>query len=174
MLAAAAAVAGLALGRWVTTPRSVEPPPGVEAAEPGMRRPDMQLPDLTGATQTVAQFDGAPLLVNFWATWCAPCIEELPRLADLHARRDADGMAVLAVALEDDADAVAAFVREHALQLPVWIEAPGDGDHSVRYGNTRNVLPYSVLVGADGTIIEQRIGALDDEDLAEWTRLARP
>ena len=174
VLAAAAALAGLGLGRWVMTPRDVEPPAGVEAAEPGMRRPDMQLPDLAGQTQTLAQFDGAPLLVNFWATWCAPCIEELPRLADLHARRGDDGIAVLAVALEDDPDAVADFMREHALELPVWIEPPADDDHSVRFGNTRNVLPYSVLIGADGVILEQRIGTLDDEDLAEWTQLAKP
>ena len=124
--------------------------------------------------QTLAQFDGAPLLVNFWATWCAPCVEELPRLAEWHARRAADGIAVLAIAQEDDPDTVVAFMRTHALDLPVWIETADAGDHSLRLGNTRSVLPYSVLIGADGVIIEQRIGALDDDDLADWSRLARP
>ena len=173
-VAVVAALAGLAAGRWFNAPRSAPPTAGIVVAEPGMHRPDIRLPDLAGQPQTLAQFDGAPLLVNFWATWCAPCVEELPRLAEWHARRAADGIAVLAIAQEDDPDTVVAFMRTHALDLPVWIETADAGDHSLRLGNTRSVLPYSVLIGADGVIIEQRIGALDDDDLADWSRLARP
>jgi thiol-disulfide isomerase/thioredoxin len=171
-LAVVGALAGLIAGGWWFSP------PGEAGGDSrsvaiGDRRPDVVLPDLDGAPQSLAQFDGAPLLINYWATWCAPCIEELPLLADAHARRDADGIAVLAIALEYDTAPVADFLRQHATALPVWIEAPGANDSSVRFGNIRSVLPYSVLLDAGGRVVARKAGALSEDDLAGWVQQAR-
>jgi thiol-disulfide isomerase/thioredoxin len=173
-LALLGAIAGLVAGGWWFTPAREDA--GADAGRSigiGERRPDIVLPDLDGSPQALAQFDGAPLLINYWATWCAPCIEELPRLADAHARRDVDGVAVLAIALEYDSTPVADFLREHGSGLPVWIESPSANDSSVRFGNVRSVLPYSVLLDAAGNVIARKAGALSDEDLAGWVRQAR-
>lgn len=174
LLATAAAVAGLAAGRWMMSGPAPTVPPDLEVVGPGMPLPQLVLPDLEGQPQTLQPFQGRPLLINYWATWCGPCIQELPRLAELHSRRDRDGIAVLAIALEHDAATVRAFVDEHGLQLPVRIEPPGRRDSSVRLGNLRSVLPYSVLVDADGRIVDSRIGELHDADLADWAERVQP
>jgi thiol-disulfide isomerase/thioredoxin len=140
----------------------------------GDRRIDLDLPDIRGRSQSLAQFDGAPLIINFWATWCPPCVRELPMLDAWHGRRDTDGMTVLAIAVDADTDAVIKFVEDNALTLPVWIAPTGQVDASTRFGNGRNVLPYSVLIGADGRVLAQRAGELDEQVLEEWAKLASP
>ena len=138
----------------------------------GDPRIDLELPDIRGRIQSLAQFDGAPLIINFWATWCPPCVRELPMLDSWHSRRDTDGTAVLAIALDADTAAVVKFVEDNALTLPVWIAPTGTVDTSTRFGNRRSVLPYSVLLGADGRVLAQRAGELDEQLLAEWAKLA--
>lgn len=174
-LALLAGIGGLLAGHWATTSRSAPPPgtPAVDVIEPGERLPALVLPGLDGEPQSLAGFDGRPLLINYWATWCRPCIDELPRLAALHARRDGDGVAVLAIALEHDPAAVRAFVEQHDLPLPIRIEPPGPTDSSVRLGNSRSVLPYSVLIDADGRIVDTHLGELHEPDLAEWAARVR-
>jgi len=162
-LAALAGLAGLAAGRYVFAPGAP-----AASATPAFDLATVSLPDLNGQVQSLSRFHGAPLVINFWATWCPPCLRELPLLDDWHARRDQDGIAVLAIALEPDATPVDAFVRAHGLGLPVWIQTPGRQDLSVRLGNQRSVLPYSVLLDANGKVIDQHAGELDAERLAAW------
>ncbi len=175
-LALVAAGAGLAAGRWWFDPaRQPAPPapPGVEVVALGGHRGPIRLPDLSGHPQDFDQFDGRPVVVNFWATWCPPCVRELPLLDEWHARRDGDGIAVVAIALEHDAKLVADFVAERGLALPVWIATPGAVDLSTRLGNLRGVLPYSVLIGADGRLLGQKLGEISAGELAEWARMGR-
>jgi thiol-disulfide isomerase/thioredoxin len=168
-LALMAAGAGLLASRWWFGPPTTDAAPAAAGEVAlGERRPALRLPGLDGRLQDLAQFDGRPLLINYWATWCPPCIEELPRLVDLHARRADDGVAVLAIALEHDAAAVGAWLREHAIELPVWVETPGPGDSSARLGNRRGVLPFSVLLDADGRLVRRKAGLLSAAELAEW------
>ncbi|MFA7443103.1 MAG: TlpA disulfide reductase family protein [Lysobacteraceae bacterium] len=167
---------GLAAGRWWFAPerRPEQPVPAeVQVLDIGERRPDTALADLDGTMRPLAEHDGAPVILNFWATWCPPCVRELPLLADWHDRRDADGLAVLAIALETEAEPVADFMTAHGLDLPVRLAAPGRIDLSTTFGNTRGVLPYSVLLGADGRVLAQKLGELKDSDLQAWAELAR-
>lgn len=148
---------------WLAEP----PPPGVTVTAPGQPMPPLTLPTLAGTPATVP-VRGRPTLINYWASWCGPCREELPLLDALAAQPGAGGVAVRTIALDDPAEA-AAFVREQRLALPVLVEAPGPGDSSVRLGNRAGVLPFSVLIGADGRLRKQRIGAFaDDQDLRNW------
>lgn len=85
----------------------------------------LQLPDLQGQQQDLANFKGQVVLLNFWASWCPPCVHEMPsmqRLADAHADR---GLQVIAVNLSEDPHSVSAFVREHALRFAIWHDASG-------------------------------------------------
>jgi thiol-disulfide isomerase/thioredoxin len=175
-LALVGALAGMLVGRyWFDPERGPAPaaPDGVSVLEAGQRRPGLRLPDLAGVERSLDEFDGAPLLINYWATWCPPCIRELPLLTDLHARRDSDGITVLAIALEHDVATVTGFLEQHPVELPIWIEQPARKDSSVALGNLRSVLPYSVLLDAEGRLLRRKAGAMSERDLAEWSRVAR-
>ncbi len=162
-LALLAGVAGLAAGRWVFSGEQA----ALDATE-SSAPVSVELPDISGQLQSLDQFKGRPVVINFWATWCPPCVRELPLLDAWHARRAADGLSVVAIALEPDVGVVADFVKLHQLSLPVWVAEPGGNDLSSRFGNSRGVLPYSVLLDADGNVMQRHAGELSTEMLAAW------
>jgi thiol-disulfide isomerase/thioredoxin len=133
-------------------------PVGVVVAKRGETLPPLRLPDLAGRPVAVPEaWAGRPLLINVWASWCGPCIEEMPELQRFSAQQGATGVQVVGIAL-DEPEAVRAFLARVPVQYPILIDAPGPADAGVRLGNRRGVLPYSVLVGADGRLLKQRIG----------------
>jgi thiol-disulfide isomerase/thioredoxin len=134
------------------------PPAGVPVAREGDRLPPLRLRNLDGRTTEVpGAWPGRPLLVNVWASWCGPCVEEMPELQRFAAAQGTDGVQVIGIAL-DEPDAVRAFLRRVPVDYPILIDAPGPADAGVRLGNVRGVLPYSVLIGADGRVLKRRIG----------------
>lgn len=154
----------------VLTATAPTPPPGVAVAGPGDALPALRLPDLDGREHAVADRDGRPLLINFWASWCAPCIEEMP-LLDAFARAEgAAGIQVLGIAL-DDAATVRAFLATTPVTYRILLDIAGPADSSVRLGDTHGVLPYSVLVDADGRIVKSRFGPFVADELQHWARL---
>jgi thiol-disulfide isomerase/thioredoxin len=135
------------------------PPPGVSVAEVGDPMPALRLRHLDGRT-TILPADIAPrrpLLINVWASWCGPCIEEMPELQRYSEAQGAGGVQVIGLAL-DDAASVRAFLKRVPVRYPIVLDTPGPADASVRLGNVRGVLPYSVLIGADGRLLRQRLG----------------
>jgi len=133
-------------------------PDGVTVAERGDPMPALRLPDLDGRTVALPQdYAGRPLLINVWASWCGPCIDEMPELQRYSERQGADGVQVIGLALDDPA-AVRDFLLRVPVAYPIVTDPPGPADASVRLGNRRGVLPYSVLIGHDGRIAKQRIG----------------
>ena len=142
------------------------------AARPGDRLPRLPLATPSGEIRDVgALIHGRPALINLWASWCAPCLDEMPALDAFARRQGANGMQVVGIAL-DDAGAVRAFLRARPVAYPVLVDAPGPADAGVRLGDARGVLPYSVLVGADGRILRQWVGPLETGDLDEWAATA--
>ena len=147
------------------------PPEDLPIARRGDVVPTITLPDLSGSPHTLpAEFAGRPLLVNFWACWCGPCIEEMPEL-DRYSREQGDnGVQVIGIALDDQA-AVEAFLERIPVRYPILIDAAGPRDSGVQLGNQRGVLPYTVLLSADGHLLKQRIGPFVHGELDGWARI---
>ena len=168
------AVAILAAAGGYYVARSISPPigsgQGSGRLEPsalpapedvvGQRRPDFRLADASGQIVSAERFDGHLLLVNFWATWCDPCVEEMPMLAQLQRDFADRGLAVVGIAL-DEPDRARTFAEALGIDYHLLF---GLADAMVvgrRYGNHSGMLPYSVLVDADGIIRWTRLGVLD-------------
>lgn len=163
------AVGGLLLGRQLALPPERPAPTGVTVAAIGEPLPAAVLPDLDDQPQPLAQWQGRPLLINFWATWCAPCIAEMPLLDDYRSAQPAGGLEVIGVALDDPAE-VRSFL-EGTLQVdyPILLGGhPNPRDLSVQLGNSRSVLPFSVLVDAEHRILATKFGDFDADELASW------
>ena len=126
----------------------------------GQRRPDFRLFDLSGQNVASEAFDGEILLINFWATWCEPCTEEIPMLSEFQKDHTGQGVRVVGIAVDDPvrARAFAATLQPDYMLLFGQPEAMLAGR---RYGNRSGLLPYSVLVDAGGIVRWSRLGALD-------------
>ncbi len=143
-------------------------PDGVIVAERGRRAPAFSLPSLDGRPVTVpAAYAGRPLLINLWASWCGPCITEMPELQRFHSAQGDTGTQVVGIAL-DDAAAVRDFLTRVPVGYPILVDAAGPTDAGVRLGNPKGVLPYTVLLSADGTVLKQRIGPFAHGEIDAW------
>jgi len=175
LLAATAASAGVLLWRHLNPPPVQEaggpqPLPGGAPPQPappelaaGDRRPDFTLPDSTGTPRSVAEWDGKLLFVNFWATWCPPCLEEIPAFVHLQQEYGARGVQFLGVAL-DSVENVRRFLDEHGVNYPSVHGEQDAIELSKRYGNRIGALPYTVVVGRDGRVLATHHGILDEAE----------
>lgn len=146
------------------------PPTGVAVAQRGERVAPLSVRRLDGGRLALpADFAGRPVLVNVWASWCGPCIEEMPELQRFAASQGPAGVQVLGIALDEEAN-VREFLRKIPVSYPIALDAPGPGDAGVRLGNPQGVLPYSALVSADGILLKQRIGPFAHGEIDRWAR----
>jgi thiol-disulfide isomerase/thioredoxin len=179
-LVSVAAVAVIAAGAGYLAARllTATDDPGGQAAQPpvvearpvddglqlvGKRRPDFSLTDADGRTVSAEAYDGRVVLINFWATWCTPCVEEMPMLAQFQ-RDHAARLTVAGVAI-DEPDRAREFARELGVDYPLLFGLPEAMLVGRSYGNHSGMLPYSVLVDASGIVRWTRLGALDREQL---------
>ena len=149
-------------------------PPAAQAAASGERLrglvgQPLDLPGtlLDGAAVDQAGLAGKVVLVDFWATWCGPCVAEIPRVRDLYDRYHDRGFQVVGVSLDDDHDALEAFVADHEIPWPIIVDARDEaGGLARRYGIT--AIPTMILVGRDGTVLSTEArGRRLEELLAE-------
>jgi len=157
---AAAAVAGVGVALWRFEPEKV-----VDAVKHPLWSQQFESP--VGEVLAMAKFQGKPLLLNFWATWCPPCIEELPMIDAFWRENKVNGHQVLALAI-DQPSAVRKFLIKHALGFPVGL-AGLEGTHLAKsLGNAVGGLPFTVFLKADGSIWRQKMGQLTADDLTQW------
>ena len=157
-VAAAAAGAGVAL--WRFRPDTV-----LSGVEESFWNASMET--LDGATLTMRKFHGRPLLLNFWATWCPPCVDELPLLNSLYAAHTGKGFQVLGLAIDQPA-AVRKFLDRLPLEFPVALAGLTGTELGRALGNQAGGLPFTVLFGADGNILQRKMGQLTEQDLTQW------
>jgi len=173
-VAVVAAGAGYFAARMLGSPDHSTPPavqPGAGEARPvndpkqlvGQRRPDFILFDADGNTVAVNAYDGQVLLVNFWATWCAPCVEEMPLLAQFQ-KDNAARITIVGIAVDEPGRA-RKFAQDLAVGYPLLFGLPEAMLVGRSYGNNSGMLPYSVLVDASGVVRWTRLGVLDRTQL---------
>ena len=130
---------------------------GADAVRDGNAVLSLVLPDAQGKQQSLAQWRGKVLVVNFWATWCAPCREEMPQFVAVQARDAAKGVQFVGIAVDDPAK-VQAFARELHLNYPTLIGGYGAIELSKKLGNDLAALPFTVVVDRDGRVVETQLG----------------
>ncbi len=124
-------------------------------------------PDVLGQQQALKQWQGKIILVNFWATWCPPCREEMPELSKIQDKFRDQGVIVLGIST-DDLEKTKNFINNSPVSYPI-LAADMDGmDLSQILGNNRGILPYSVLIDQHGSVIKVFQGRID-QALVEQT-----
>ena len=157
---AAAGLAGAGLAWWRLSPEVVAAGARHEFWSQSFDSP-------LGDRLTMAAFAGKPLLVNFWATWCPPCVEELPLIDRFWQEHASNGFQVVALAI-DQPSTVKKFLQRQTLGFPVGLAGLGGTELAKSLGNVTGALPFSVFFNADGTIWRQKLGQLSSDDLNQW------
>lgn len=143
-----------------------EPPEGAELA-----RLDFTLKDMNGKDVRLSDFRGQPMLINFWATWCAPCVRELPEFDRFHREFGGRGWQVVGLAI-DGPTPVREFLGRVKVGFPIGL-AGLDGTELVRaLGNTQGGLPFSVMVNAAGRVVQRKLGETHFDELRGWAERA--
>ena len=161
---AGAAVAGVSLAVWrsahVSTP----------VAEPCVGFWDQQWTTTEDKMLPMAGFRGKPLLINFWATWCAPCVEELPIVDAFFKAQQQSGWQVLGLAADKPRN-VQDFLQKMPLDFPVVVDAMLATQWARQLGNIAGGLPFSVVINSAGEVAQRKMGKLTAADLAAWSAI---
>lgn len=128
----------------------------------GLDRPDFELPAMDGELRAISEWDGDVLAINFWATWCQPCKDEIPEFAELQSRFRDQGVTFVGVAIDHRA-AVSEFAEQYGINYPVLIGEQAAIDAAKSYGNHIGALPYTAFVDRNGTIVHVHRGRLPYE-----------
>jgi len=160
----AAATAAGVLGRWW----------GESGGAGDAVPPDLltrSFPTPTGGTLQLAAFGGRHLLLNVWATWCPPCVRELPRLDAFGRAHAAAGWQVVGLAA-DAPDPVREFLVRHPVDFPVAVAGAAGITLARQLGNDTGGLPFSLWIDRQGRIRERHLGEIDDAHLDAWQQAA--
>jgi thiol-disulfide isomerase/thioredoxin len=133
-----------------------------EGAVPGFWSGSYETPE--GQTLSLSSFQGKPLLVNFWATWCPPCVEEMPLLQSFYQARRSSGWQVLGLAV-DQVGPVRAFLARLPMDFPIGMAGLSGVALSRALGNETGGLPFTVVFSPQGEVVHRQIGKLSEADL---------
>jgi thiol-disulfide isomerase/thioredoxin len=124
--------------------------------------PDLELPDLAGKARSLRSFGGRPLIINFWATWCAPCRREIPLLRELRQRYRADQLEIVGIAVDISA-AVQEYLRYTPIDYPLLVGEQQGLAAAEQFG-MEPVLPFSVFADTQGRIVAVKVGELHRDE----------
>ena len=137
--------------------------PATSPTAVGQAAPDFILADLDGNPVRLADLRGRPVIVNFWASWCGPCVEEFPLLRDAAERHEAEGLAIVGIVYQDRSEAARSFMERTGATWPAAMD-PGE-----RVASAYGILapPETFFIGRDGTIVARQIGQFSAASLDE-------
>ncbi len=142
---------------------------------PGSARSDMDItyaaamaasfPDLNGQSQPLGQWQGKLLIINFWATWCAPCVEEMPMMDTIFRKNVSKKLQIVGIAADTVVKA-REFQSRTPVSYPLLADPSGAMELSRRLGNRPGLLPHTVILAPDGSVILSKLGAFTEAELA--------
>ena len=168
-VAVAAAVAGAGAAWWKFQPHGEMTSAASVDATKDFWAMHFDSPD--GKDVAMSSFRGKLLLVNFWATWCPPCVEELPLLDFFYQENKNKNVQIVGLAV-DQPSAVRTWLEKRPLNFPVGMAGLGGTELSKSLGNTSGSLPFTVVFGTSGQLLHRKIGKVLPEELAQWTQLS--
>ena len=130
------------------------------AKVPPKAAPDFTLPSIDGNQVSLRHYRGKVVFLNFWATWCIPCREEMPALERLHQTYHAQDLAIISIDLKESAEQVKTFFQKHGLSFPSLLDQSGSVFREYLVAG----MPTTYLIGRDGTLLARGVGGRD------WTR----
>ena len=122
------------------------------------------LPDVKNQAQPLAQWKGKILLVNFWATWCHPCVQEMPELSDLQAKGKINNLQIIGIGI-DTPEAIGQFAAKYKISYPLYVGGINGSELMRKYGDAAGGLPFSLLIGPDGQVKKTYTGSLKMEQV---------
>jgi thiol-disulfide isomerase/thioredoxin len=155
------AVLSIAAGIYIGMRQMAPEKPQANAAD---RLFALSLPNAANQPQALSQWRGKTLLVNFWATWCAPCVDEMPELSALQGEIASRNMQIIGIGI-DSADNVRSFAQKYAIAYPLYVGGIAGTELTRQFGNQTGGLPFTVLIQPDGQISKTYIGRLKLEEL---------
>jgi cytochrome c biogenesis protein CcmG, thiol:disulfide interchange protein DsbE len=130
---------------------------GAPKGHAGSGAPDFTVTDIQGKKLSLSDYQGKVVLLDFWATWCAPCLEEIPHFVDMQQRLGPEGFQTIGISMDDGPKPVEKFYQDHKLNYPVAI---GDDKLATSYGGIMG-LPVTFVINRDGQIRKKFVGATD-------------
>jgi thiol-disulfide isomerase/thioredoxin len=129
------------------------------------RCPDFSLVDLQGQTHHNSEWQGKVVVFNFWATWCPPCVREIPMFIELQKKYADRGLQFVGIATNDPPQVVAEFVEDNGINYPILIGEGDAIDVAVNFGNRFGALPYTAIVDREGNIVLRKVGEMKRQKL---------
>ncbi|MGF6649184.1 TlpA family protein disulfide reductase [Paraburkholderia sp. GAS82] len=172
LIVASAFVALIAAGAGVFAGRSALNAGGMEVAEAAQPAPQNAVAQLwaapvtnaDGKPQSLSLLKGHPVVVNFWASWCGPCVEEMPSLAQLHREYAKKGIEFVGLGVDSDKN-VKAFLQKVPVDYPVYVIGFGGADLARAFGNNAGGLPFTVVIDAKGNVRSTKLGQIQPDEL---------
>jgi thiol-disulfide isomerase/thioredoxin len=160
-LLAAVGLATLALGFWVALALRAPADPAADAAARALQ---FTLADLEGRPRQLSEWTGKVQVLNFWATWCPPCREEIPLLIGAQKRFGANGVQVIGIAIDKPAE-VAAFRKETGIDYPLLVNDAVALKMMELFGNRSGSLPFTVVLDRENRVVSRKLGAFRGDEL---------
>ena len=122
----------------------------------------------SGETLSMKALQGRPLVINFWATWCTPCIEEMPLIDAFFRQNDSKGWQVVGLAI-DQPSRVRQFLSQFPVSYSIGLAGLNGTEMSKKLGNEVGGLPFTVVLDANGRLIQRKLGKLSVDDINKWS-----
>ena len=157
IVAIVAAAAGALVAQFVLQPKKAAD----DAVETLFQA---KLPDPAGTELDLSKFRGKTLVVNFWAPWCGPCVEEMPELTALHGEYAPRNVEFIGIGI-DSASNIQEFLKKVPVQYPLAVAGFAGTELSKHFGNTQGGLPYTVVISPDGAVKYRKMGRVHADEL---------